>query len=376
MKIKPFKLKFLKKIFYYPFIFSIYLVFIFVALEVSLKLYFNKPILKFVDYRVNDYILIENKSAISFDDDIGWIHKPYFSNSQMKFLEYGIRSNGDESKKLEMEGILVTGSSFTAGSGVKDKETWPAVLENKINMPVHNTAVGGYAVDQIIMRAKMLIDILKPIHVIMDMQDVTIQWSAYSSRTYPKPYFKLENKKLVRHNKPVPQAIKKGYLKNKEGRHGFLRKVLLNEYVGYSFFIHKLMTTFFNDVWLYDQWNVNKIEKDIDMIKLNCELIKEFSNYLKEKEISLTLVSIPSGQEFEKKKKGKYLYGVESCIAKSDINMVEFFGDIIEDVDAKKITSFDIWAKWGDPPRAVGHPNSSGQKYFAEKIFQNIKNFH
>ena len=212
-----YKYKFLfEKSLFFFFKILVYFIFIFFSLEVSLKLYFNKPILKFVDYRVNDYILIENKSAIIFDDDIGWVHKPYFSNAQMKFLEYGIRSNGNDNKKLEEEGILVTGSSFTAGSGVKDKETWPAILENKINMPVHNTAVGGYAVDQIIMRAKMLIDILKPIHVIMDMQDVTIQWSAYSSRTYPKPYFKLENKKLVRYNKPVPQAIKNGNLKRKK----------------------------------------------------------------------------------------------------------------------------------------------------------------
>ena len=225
-------------------IFLIYFFVVFLALEISLRFYFNKPLLKFVDFRISNYVLVENNKAIIFDDDIGWVYKPYFSNAQMKFLEYGIRSNGNDNKKLEVEGILVTGSSFTAGSGVKDKETWPAILENKINMPVHNTAVGGYAVDQIIMRAKMLIDILKPIHVIMDMQDVTIQWSAYSSRTYPKPYFKLENKKLVRYNKPVPQAIEKGYLKNNEGRHGFIRKVFLNEYVGYSFFIHKLMTTF------------------------------------------------------------------------------------------------------------------------------------
>lgn len=40
-------------------IFLIYFFVIFLALEISLRFYFNKPLLKFVDFRISNYILVE-----------------------------------------------------------------------------------------------------------------------------------------------------------------------------------------------------------------------------------------------------------------------------------------------------------------------------
>ncbi len=360
---------FLQNLKYFGYFF-LYFFIIFATLETSLRLYFKKPIFKLVDYRINDFIVVEGM-AILFDDDIGWLHKPYYSDPSMNFLEYGIRSNGDNNRKLNKGNILVSGSSFTAGSGLYDNETWPAYLEKKINTPVYNAAVGGFGVDQIIMRAKMLIDVLEPKHVIIDMQNGTLQWSAYSSLGYPKPYFRLQKNELVRYNFPVPKATRKGYLKETFSYDGFLGK-LYEKYLGYSFFAHKFMMTFFYDKWLYDNWNVNVLEKDIDIVQLNCALISNFHDFLNKKNILLTVVSIPSGQEFEREEKGHYLISVEECLNEKNIKNIDFFDDLIKDVKLGKIAPNLIWKDWGNPPRAIGHPEPTGNKYFSEKIANHL----
>ncbi len=63
---------------------------------------------------------------------------------------------------LQKEAILVVGDSFGLGSDVIDAETWPAYLERMVGTQVINAAVGGYALDQIVLRAEDLVPLLRP----------------------------------------------------------------------------------------------------------------------------------------------------------------------------------------------------------------------
>src|SRR4051812_10167319 len=67
--------------------------------------------------------------AIEYDPLLGWRLKPLMAAGWLNTLEFGLRSNGPGNTHARRGGILAVGSSFTAGSEVKDEESWPAHLE-------------------------------------------------------------------------------------------------------------------------------------------------------------------------------------------------------------------------------------------------------
>ena len=144
-----------------------------------------------------------------YDENLGWKQRPNKGDGGMITIDYGIRRSGPHQKVVK-GAILVSGSSFSGGSGVVDEDMWTSLVE-KTNKVFLNAAVGGYGFDQIVLRAKSLIDELEPKFIIIDIQDVTIQWSSYSFLTYPKPYFSIEDDKLVRHHYPVPSMKTSGF---------------------------------------------------------------------------------------------------------------------------------------------------------------------
>jgi hypothetical protein len=102
--------------------------------------------------------------------------------------------------------ILVVGDSFGAGSEVTDTDTWPAQLENKVGTRVLNAAVGGYGIDQSVLRAEELIPQLKPKMLIVQ---TNLAYGISSNRMStaggaPKPYF---IGKLKFMNTPVPRGV-------------------------------------------------------------------------------------------------------------------------------------------------------------------------
>lgn len=54
--------------------------------------------------------------------------------------------------------VLVAGDSYTEGAEVADAETFPAVLQRILGVPVANLGVGGYGPDQALLKLEMLID--------------------------------------------------------------------------------------------------------------------------------------------------------------------------------------------------------------------------
>lgn len=73
-------------------------------------------------------------------------------------IQQGIRVNANSATTSEGGAILVVGGSFVFGDGEADNETWPAILERRLNRPVVNAGVLGYGPMQSVMRAEHLLN--------------------------------------------------------------------------------------------------------------------------------------------------------------------------------------------------------------------------
>ena len=114
----------------------------------------------------------------------------------------GLRRTGSA---LSEAPILAVGDSFTFGDEVTDGETWPAELERLMGKQVLNGGVSGYGFDQIVLRAEQLAAKYKPAVIVVsfiadDIRRTEMRrlWSA------DKPWFVIEDGKLVLRGQPVP----------------------------------------------------------------------------------------------------------------------------------------------------------------------------
>lgn len=353
------KSKLLNNLIYFIFVTAITLV----LLEISIRIYFGEEIFRLKDYRVSITEMDENGFPM-YDENLGWKQRPNMGNGGMITIDYGIRRSGPHQKVVK-GAILVSGSSFTAGSGVVDEEIWTSLVEKETNKVFLNAAVGGYGLDQIILRAKSLIDELEPKFIIIDIQDVTIQWSSYSFLTYPKPYFSIEDDKLVRHHYPVP-AMKTSGFGDKDEDWFFVK------FLKYSFITHRIFSKYFPEIWFYKKWQKVVNQKDLDPVKLSCLLIRDFEEFTREKDLNFAIVSIPSGQEYELGEKGKYLTKVEKCIRNEGIKYIDYYDELFEEIEKGERSAFDFWDPHGDPPRAIGHPGKKGHEYIANQVIKNL----
>lgn len=95
----------------------------------------------------------------TFDDTLGWSHKPWgYENAD--FLCYandkGMRITQMQYNEKEMAkthyDILHIGGSYTHSDFVACKDSWPFLTGKSLNRTIGNLGVGGYAIDQAILR--------------------------------------------------------------------------------------------------------------------------------------------------------------------------------------------------------------------------------
>jgi len=145
----------------------------------------------------------------TYDPTLGWTIIPnlctVIEGDSFATDAFSVRLNAHVARPLPHGGILATGSSYTCGSEVANEWSWPAQLERTLGIPVVNAAAGGWAADQIVLRAEQMLELARPTTVI-----IAYCWSALwfaEFRTYgfaQKPYFLLKDGALVRHSDPVP----------------------------------------------------------------------------------------------------------------------------------------------------------------------------
>jgi hypothetical protein len=163
-----------------------------------------------------DRVLVTNRwpDLVEYHPVIGWVQKPNVSISpeseQGSFTtgEFGVRMNQPQIRPVPRGGILAVGDSLTVGSEVGDTGTWPAALERIVGEPVVNAGVGGWATDQIVLRAEELMSELAPRKIIVSLLPQNVRSTEYRVHGGgPKPYFLVEDGQLVPMNIPVPRVI-------------------------------------------------------------------------------------------------------------------------------------------------------------------------
>jgi hypothetical protein len=239
---------------------------------------------RFENFLVGELHYVRAAYPTQHDPMLGWIPRPgtwsgdVFRGKQITIETGGIRSNGRQKLSLDPPDspvILAVGDSFTFGDEVSDNETWPAVLERKLETTVINAGVFGYGFDQSFLRARELIQKQQVDVLILGLIPDDIQRCQLSQRSgAEKPYFQIEKGRLQLHNQPVPAPTG-------------LDVGTFKEVTGYSFFFYKMMRKAFPAYWLEGSLSraVNTQGEEI-----SCLLIREMARITRERAIHFVLL--------------------------------------------------------------------------------------
>ena len=174
--------------------------------EIGLRLHDGISLLKLTNFIGDRADRSKHDGTMIYDERLGWRLKPDLRNSAFDTGPYGIRLVNAAAGDVPTGGILASGDSFTFGSDVGDAEAWPAYLETIVGTPVVNAATPGWGADQIVMHAEDMIAIARPRTLIVDFlwydigrAEEELLFGAH------KPYFTVEDNRLVLHNVPVPR---------------------------------------------------------------------------------------------------------------------------------------------------------------------------
>ena len=208
--------------------------------ELAFRRMNGQPAFAWTNFRNTSVIRIQMSDGTRYDSNLGWamIENKSRSGISVSTIDLGVRRNSAAHKLTRQGWNVAVGSSFAAGAEVRDEGAWPAQLEHLLGTPVDNGAVGGYAFDQVILRAEQLLEVLKPRLLIVEAMNESIDWVGYSSMVASKPYFTLVDGKLARHNNPVPIITRDGD-----------RLDPIKTALGYSLMIDRAMATVFPDAW-------------------------------------------------------------------------------------------------------------------------------
>jgi len=198
---------------------------------------------------------LTHKTLIRYDENIGHLfvpnvvmrepysEKPYY----VKTNKQGFRANFDykENKDVNELRIAFIGDSYTAGVGVANEMRFSDIVSKAFAAKSYNWGLTQSGVDQQYLiykdiASKFEHDVLVISPHIIDIYRnlmparVSIEGQTGREILVPKPYFTLENNKLVRHNYPVPmeRKIVKGFYgkENMVNPNGFIKK-LFHKYV-------------------------------------------------------------------------------------------------------------------------------------------------
>jgi len=238
------------------------------VVEIGYRLVAGIPVLKLANWRT-DRVVTFNLGELKANPDpvLGWTNKASSYNEDgYSTIEHGIRKNFNETT-IRTGAMLAVGDSFTEGWEVKDRESWPAVLEHLTGAPVLNAGVGGYGTDQIVLRAEQLLPIIKPKILIIGFLEQDIQRTGHSVFGAPKPYFTLENGALNYH---PPKLIEP-----RQGNSALAKLAYeVRGALGYSAAADYLFARLNPNYWYSDGLHDLYHKVDIDEVAVTCALLK------------------------------------------------------------------------------------------------------
>jgi len=143
-----------------------------------------------------------------YDPFLGYIPRPNSRTEYGTFDEMGLRIDPSAPTPLTSGPILATGGSLTLGDEVADPETWPAMLQRHLRMPVINAGGSGYGIDQAVLRAELVAVRTQPTALIVSFTSDNL-WRNEMRRLWGvgKPYLIAQpDGTLTTGNVPVPTS--------------------------------------------------------------------------------------------------------------------------------------------------------------------------
>jgi lysophospholipase L1-like esterase len=295
-----------------------------------------------------------------YDPVLGWTLQPGYRSDGFNTIGEGVRRNFDETE-VRTGAILAVGDSFTEGfEEVDDAGTWPAHLEKLIGQPVVNAGVAGYATDQIVLRAERLLPVIKPKTLLIGFTDADIERAAMSEAGAPKPYFTVENEKLVYHPPaPLDPPIEESALGSA------LRSVL-----GHSALANHLLSRLAPKFWYPREADVYE-EVENDAVAVTCLLLRRLKQTADKRQTRLLLFLQYGGDAvLNETGIGEDMQLLTECAQQAGIEVADQFQSL------KALTQ-------GNPDRVAeyyvfendeyGHMTSKGNAHAAELLAKALK---
>lgn len=324
------------------------------------------PVFHVEDFRFTRVIRVAYDGLATYDPNLGWSMNPNVEREikhpngklfKLSTMEYGIRRNGLGDDRMRTGGVLVSGSSFAGGAEGNDDEAFPSLLETLIKKPVVNGSIGGFGTDQSVLRAEELLPIVKPETLIIDIAVGNITITSFSVNGRPKPYFLIEDGRLVLHNTPVPKAQP---TKNKS------LLDTLKPYAGYSFAIDRLMATLAPDAW-YSDGSSKYARVNNDGVTVTCLLLEKLRHQAKDIGARMLMTVQYGSTEIASLAQRPYeIMLVEECARDLNIGVLDEFEIMKKTYEENRADFASQFVP--NPGGVLGHKSRYGNLKVAERI--------
>jgi hypothetical protein len=318
------------------------------------------PVFAVTDWRNERVVANHLGDRAIVDPVLGWKLRSDYRSNGFNTIAEGIRRNFSETD-IRTGGILAVGDSFAEGwDEVRDEESWPAQLEKLTGIAVINGGTGGYAADQIILRAEQLLPVVAPKVLIIGMNEIDIFRSAHAPFGAPKPYFTVADGALQFHPpEPIenPQAMNMAF--------SWARGIL-----GYSaaadFILGRLALNF----WYGETNQVYRRVHD-DEVKVTCKLLHRLKAETDKRSIrTLLFMQYYGSYIVEEDEISENAYNVEACARDVGIEVVDQYAPLREIAlaDPQAITSYYVMTG-----EEFGHMSPKGNGHAAALLAEALK---
>ncbi len=336
------------------------------VLEAAVRVLDGVPIFLTTNFVARALDEVHN-TVVQHDPAVGWVVVPNFAQGNFTTGEFGVRMSTGKIAPLQQQAVLFVGDSFGAGSGVSDAEAWPAVLERTIDTQVIDAAVGGYGLDQLVLRAETLLPLLNPRMLIVQTR---LEYGNSVARMSvaggaPKPYFTIKNGELVLHNSPVPNFA------SSSRDIGWMRYAL-----GHSYLVHFIMTRLNLLQWWVSS-SSTRIKWELSTCQVNevsCLLMRRLAHIRDQRGIRVAFVVQYSGPEIMEnplhwEKDRSFILG---CAEREGLEVVDTLGPLRALYHSNDLASFQRLWQMQDNNRVYGHMSAEGNRLAANIVAKQL----
>lgn len=309
-------------------------------------------------------VLLRTHTNNEYHPILSWVLKPNIKSGSgdetFTTGEFGVRMHKPEISPVRKGAILAVGDSFTAGSEVTDSQSWPAHLERMLGEPVINAGTGGWGADQIVLRAEQMIPLVAPKMVIVSFyQDDIARAGERVHGGANKPWFSLENGRLVHHNNPVPKF---------SGRRDEIGAPLL----GYSYLVTWLMDRTGQGEW-WRSINISYVRAENDPEAASCALLKRLKAKTDERGIDLLfMLQYGGGDQLPSTRQVDKTEAVARCARDAGVEVLDLWQPLL-DVHAEGVTELKKLFVMHNENRVYGHMSGEGNRFVARYIVERMK---